>query len=550
MKRKMKRILTLLVTMVMVLAMVVNVSAAEGGQETPAQSPYTLKVVSQTIHDTRVEYKVYQLFKCSLDENNIPNYITGDHGSLVGSRTVEDFEAMKEGDLWDFVASLQTSSVGTELNCVTGKEINLSAGYYLLVPSNLAGTVDSDKDDYNDKGGTVSAPILVAVPEVVRNQDGTFGVNNKVEVNSKDSEVTHIKKITDVDSTYGADHTVSPTGDTAVSGGGDIIEYTITNTVPMYEIDVDPEKVNYYVTDIYDQNLELVKDGVEVIGYFPGTGLKKTSVTPSAGTNVRTVYSVEKGNYFVEHTQSERKIKIYFNYTDIFSRGPVIIKIKFRLKPAAPVGTPINNKSTLTYTNNYYTGEDSELKDEVNSYTFKFKVFKYNTADNEPLQYATFALYNKNPKEPSESQETIQPIVTAISDANGVVDFNIKLNDGTYYVKETVAPNGYRIDENIYVVNITAKKDGTSGEYTGAADITVNGIPIGNTVKIGEGENVSTIYTSADGVSVFGIGNTRGLTLPGTGGMGAALFIGGGIALVVLAVILFGVYIKKQKKRA
>ena len=42
----------------------------------------------------------------------------------------------------------------------------------------------------------------------------------------------------------------------------------------------------------------------------------------------------------------------------------------------------------------------------------------------------------------------------------------------------------------------------------------------------------------------------KGLTLPGTGGIGTTLFTFGGIALILIAGVMFIVYTRKQKKQS
>ena len=76
--------------------------------------------------------------------------------------------------------------------------------------------------------------------------------------------------------------------------------------------------------------------------------------------------------------------------------------------------------------------------------------------------------------------------------------------------------------------------------------MTVDDTEINNVVNNGE----NTIYTAQDKIPVLGIGNTPGLSLPGTGGMGTTLFTFGGLVLVLVAGIMFVVYIRRQKKQS
>ena len=542
MKKIMKKCFAILLVVAMTLTMTVTAFA----EEETSTSTYKLTVKNQNAYDETVQYAVYQLFLCDLDKNNVPSYKTdgAKNGDLVRTKTVKEIAGMQDEskDLYEFAAGISTSGADAYNTLTTNTTINVDAGYYLLVPTNLADTADSDSDTMHDKGGTVSAPILVAVPGVTKNQDGTYDVNENVEVNAKNSEVSHKKKITDVVSVNGTNDTFSESGDTATAGEGDTIKYTITNTVPKYKADVDPTKVNYFVTDTYDSNLTL--ENVVVNG-TKGTGVEDVIFTAKDGTE-RIVKHVEGegADYFVAENKTDHQFIVYFNFESIKDETDVTIEDYFTLKNSSrpgtlKPGTPVVNHSQLTYTNNYYVGNnsDSNLEDEVRSYTFKFNVFKYDTSktENAALEGAKFGLYK-------EDGTTL--IKEATSGTDGIVNFGILLNKGTYYVKEITAPKGYRVDDHPYKVVISATQ--TNNEYNGKYTVTVDDTEINNVVNNGE----NTIYTAQDKIPVLGIGNTPGLSLPGTGGMGTTLFTFGGLVLVLVAGIMFVVYIRRQKKQS
>ena len=534
MKKNIKKCFALLLAVVMTLTMAMTVFAenatTEGGE-------YTLTITNQNAYDTAVEYAVYQLFLCNLDANNVPSYTaTGQNAALVNGKTVEEVAAMSAEDLYQLVASTKDVTPYNNIKLTTNHAISVPAGYYLVVPTNTAGTADTDNDSLNNEGGTVSAPILVAVPKVDKNTEGNYVVTKDVVVTAKNSKTSHVKKITKVDSVYGTDDTISGSKDTATLGAGDTIEYTITNTVPEYKSDVDLTKVNYFVTDEYDKNLTLsgANDAITISPSLKeGSGIEPVSVTAKNG-NVREVTRVKDGDYFV--VKEGHKFIVYFNFETIKTATQVIIKAKFTLNNDATPRTDVVNNSKLTYTNNYYTGTDSDLEDQVKSYTFKFNVYKYDTKKETPLGGATFGLYT------DRACTDANKIAEVTSGTSGVVDFGNLLNQGTYYVKETTAPNGYRVDDNVYEVVITANT--ANSEYNGTYTVTVNGNDLSNTVKVGS----KIIYT--DNIPVLGIGNTPGLTLPGTGGMGTTLFTFGGIALILVACVMFIVYTRKQKKQS
>ena len=117
----------------------------------------------------------------------------------------------------------------------------------------------------------------------------------------------------------------------------------------------------------------------------------------------------------------------------------------------------------------------------------------------------------------------------------GVLRFN-GLKDGTYTIKEVLAPTGYKkLDEDITLVvhwSETADKDGNHWTY-----------------EVTSKENAATASTiDANGVLHFNIVNQHGLTLPFTGGEGANLLAGLGLALMAAAVAAI-LYIKRRQNR-
>ena len=117
----------------------------------------------------------------------------------------------------------------------------------------------------------------------------------------------------------------------------------------------------------------------------------------------------------------------------------------------------------------------------------------------------------------------------------GVLRFD-GLKDGTYTIKEVLAPTGYKkLDEDItltirWVEN--NEKDGYHWEYT-----------------VKSADNDTTNYTTDEkGVLRFNIVNQHGLTLPFTGGEGANLLAGLGLALMAAAAAAI-LYIKRRQNR-
>ena len=108
---------------------------------------------------------------------------------------------------------------------------------------------------------------------------------------------------------------------------------------------------------------------------------------------------------------------------------------------------------------------------------------------------------------------------TAYSDANGFISFT-GLKEGTYTISELAAPDGYnKLSENITIV-ISSALDDTAQTCTWTAKKGSDNI-----------SNKNNLFT-------FDVENNKGMTLPGTGGMGTTIFYVVGGMLVAGALVL------------
>ena len=120
------------------------------------------------------------------------------------------------------------------------------------------------------------------------------------------------------------------------------------------------------------------------------------------------------------------------------------------------------------------------------------------------------------------------------SDAEGT--FGVAgLEDGTYYLLEIKAPNGYNLLEHDLEVTITATT-ANGQNWNGAANTALTALEVqtqlGETAPV---DGTGNVETGAVGIQVT---NNHGATLPETGGMGTTLFYVIGSLLVVGAGIL------------
>lgn len=159
-------------------------------------------------------------------------------------------------------------------------------------------------------------------------------------------------------------------------------------------------------------------------------------------------------------------------------------------------------------------------------YTYQFIIVKQDGADNtKKLQGAEFKLYTdkeaKNEVKVSGSNGvyTVDPSgssATLTTDENGKITIN-GLDSKTYYLKETKAPSGYKLDDTLRSVTVTPTL-GTGITALKDSDTAKNGQAISYEVS----DNANHTMT---------IDNYKG-KLPSTGGMGIVFMVVAGVLLI------------------
>lgn len=216
----------------------------------------------------------------------------------------------------------------------------------------------------------------------------------------------------------------------------------------------------------------------------------------------------------------------YKKYEEAINSGN-LNKITFTylatVKNDAPIDTAMPNTAYLTY------GEHSKTEEvKTNTYTWGIPVFKYtsNAGDKKALAGAKFILSTDsnftegNVLNFTNTGNTYRYASTSgnnelVSAGDGMININ-GLKSGTYYLKETKAPDGYNLlKEPIKIV------------VTGDA---VTGKPV---IKV-DNNGTATVVKKVE------VQNNKGSLLPSTGGMGTTLiYVVGSILVLASGIVLF-----------
>lgn len=422
-------------------------------------------------------------------------------------------EKLTETTIKDFASAIGAYVKGTPATSTfaDGKyTINITdPGYYLVKDQD--GTL-ADKDD------AYTRYIVQVLGEVV-------------DVNPKSDKPTVEKKVQD-------DEDTTEWNDVADYNIGDAVPFKLTATLPVSDEFDAYETYKLVFTDTLSKGLKYDSTKAAIkfsVGGTPVADGITPVVTDNADGSTTLTFTIDDVKTI---SGCAKGAKVEIEYSAILDNDAVI-------------GLPGNpNEVDLTYSNNPNgTGEGKTPKDQVVVFTYELDVTKIDgaTKDNEnptKLAGAEFKLKNADNKwvivdadgkvTGWADSEDAGSILT--SDANGIFKV-IGLNEGTYSLKETKAPDGYNLLQTPVELVITAD-DVHNLEYTGsnASDeltaVKLNGVD-GNT---------------SEGLVSTTVENNKGSQLPSTGGIGTTIFyVCGGIIVAAAAVLLI---VKMRKREA
>lgn len=458
----MKKIFAIMLALVLVLAMGIPAMA-----ETPTTGKITIKNAAMG-----VEYTVVKLFDATVDGNGAINY-TGTIPDALATYFVKDsagnITATAEaknasGELSEeAIAALQTwaatqtgtSQIGTGGSLVFS---NLDFGYYVIKSTQgTAITVDS--------------------------------TNPEVEVYDKNvtTPATDLTKTVD---------------DTDVSIG-QTVEYTVVFSAPNYDGETQIQK--YVIHDTLPNFL---------------SNVTVTSIIVDEDGNFDT--TTDQTNVTAQFSETDKKIELVWavDGTSLYKNSAKVQLVYTATVTNNAVTGSDGNTNTVTVT---WTGDDEGNEDTATIYTYSVDIVK---TDNQKvlLDGAEFKLYSDAACENeigliADETGDYRPVLTGETAAGSIVVSGGKvmitgLASGTYYLKETKAPDGY----NLLATATTITIDGENLE----ANTDVNG------------DTGVKVYVNG-GVRVI---NQAGSELPSTGGIGTTIFYVVGGLLMAAAVVL------------
>lgn len=521
--KKMKKVMALLLSLVMVLAMSIATFATE-----------TTSGFKITAPNNGHTYEVYQIFTGDLSTEDgvqiLSNLKWGKNGkggtadTAVNADVISALNNVKgqsDTNILAVVANYvnldKTKVFGTVSNATA---LNVPAGYYLI--KDVDGAFTNEDDSYT------KYIVKVAENITIDPKSDKPSVEKKVQENVKTENTT---------GGYGDRY-----NDTADYNIGDAVPFKLIGTVPDMS---QYAKYKYTFHDTLSKAFNApTEEDIKVYVASKKAGTDKKLVTDGFTTNIAT--DVDTGITTITVSTDDLKTIKYTKgtetATEVQKGDYILVEYSAVLNENASIesATPGNtNEVYLTYSNNPNQGgngipeEGKTPVDKVIVFTYKLDAEKVDGQDaNKKLENVTFRVYRKTASNEKEWAKVTDgklsgwtkeenEATTLSSDKDG--KFSVAgLDDGNYYIKEVQQLPGYnKLTEDVEVAIVANTSNGQSG----AGEVSEL-----KWVKLIDKNNIEgTVVT---------IKNNKGTNLPTTGGMGTTIFYVVGSILVLGAAIL------------
>ena len=521
MKKLVSRLMAVLMAMTMILSMSMTAFAAE--------APKGTLTVNNTVAGKTLD--LYQIFTATKNGDNVAYTLNSayegffqskitDASTLTGEALSEKAYAYVQDQVgetgsngaafakdilgWILSASGETktaveSTHSTATTADTKTVIdNLAYGYYVVYP---LGATDTSTAPGNETVKSVASLVSVT---------GTDAT-----VNMKSNYPTVVKKVND-----------KIADDVNI---GDTVTYTLTSKVP---------DMTGYTSYVFN-----FKDTLSA-----GLTFKEITSVTVGDTTITKVDAGQEANNTYTLTQDGQNITITMNNFLDSNKNNTGKEIKVTYtatlnKDAVTGFAPNTNKATVEYSNKPGTNEKGESEpSKVDVHTFNFTIFKYYKTEGSdtknPLANAEFELYKANGEvagdkvnikkvtdgeyrvatsEEATAEGFKSDVIVSGTDGKVLVK---GLDAGTYYLRETKAPEGY----NKLLSDIKVEIKATYGENGKLVSYTVDYTYNGN-------KTTGTAITDKDNSPEVAVENKTGAQLPSTGSKGALMVTLAGIVL-------------------
>lgn len=563
MKKLVSRFMAVLMAMTMILSMSMTAFAADA-----ADAPKGTLTVNNTVEGKTLD--LYQIFTATKSGENVAYTLNSAYEGFFKNNTrIPGSESLTGEALSEAAYNYVKEQVGANGEAATAKTFakdvlgwildsknhitatktvnttatstvvsDLAYGYYLVYPK---GATDTSTAPGNQTYTSAASLVSITADTATINMKSNYPTVDKKIIPAQSGSGITVGAIVDaswdgshqmeLDDENNPEDTIAPHSESDEKkagdfGIGDTVTYQLTSKVP------DMTGYNSY-TFKFSDTLSKGLDLKEVLSVKVGN---TTLTAKKSGTNT----------YALAYDQAKRTLTVtlndFYNSYKNHTGETITVVYTATLNKDAVIGmNPNTNKAVVEYSNDPTTGGTGTSEPSiVDVHTFDFTIYKYylkdqnNKEDKTALAKAEFELYKGNTEGTAADEQAKVNIVdegegvyrqaTAdeakatgftsakiVSDADGKVLVK-GLDAGTYYLRETKAPEGYNKLLSDIKVEIKANYDPKTGKLTSySVDYTYNGTTT-------TGKEIKDTKTSPE----VAVENKTGAQLPSTGSKGAS----------------------------
>lgn len=510
--KRMKRIMALMLAAIMMMAMSVTAFAAGGatGTHTLTVNVKSTEPAQDLKGQTINLYKLFDVTESKSGETTNYAYTVNNTYKAALASVLKIGETSKDEDFVKAVAD-QEATIQQFANDFTAKALTDNLG-----ATKTSGKIEESKTSY-EFTGLDAGYYLVYVTGGKEIQSSLVTVDETTNTVNLKTEAPSIEK----------------TADKTTVNIGDVVKYTVKGSIP------DTTGYAQYVYKIHDE----LSTGLDFVNDAKGTALEEGATTVTVAVAFGEGSTDASTAPTTATLDSTNKKKMSLDLSEWVRANQTNKGKEFTVTYYAKVNKDAvvteKNKAQLEYGNK--PGETTTTTpSEAKTPTYPLDILKTKKDSNVKLAGAKFSLYTSE----ADAKNGTNPIKVTGNNGNYVVDsnstttefesvenieekgYNLRVNglaEGTYYLVETKAPDGYNKLTAPVVIKITKSTDTDVNNWTISKDGTVE------TDKI------------------IDIANSTGSLLPSTGGRGAIAFA------VIAAILVFGVavsFIRDKRKEA